>query len=247
MGEGPRRVCSVSMSLEHPRYATEHSSLLSNANATASRMSYWFRRRERYHRPAIRPGEWDRRPSMCFVVDLHVTTAVLIHQLSGHLLVDDTLASWADVLRRRYWYIDYICWANTSWLTIHWHLPLGRTYMLRRRYISWADNTHILRRSRIAIHFLPGRTYHLGGATRTLPTWADVSFGNTLLAGRWYLSRRTYLPAWTDNSFGRLCNLYGEPSQAKRHEYCQSAMAIYRRCIRIEELCEDFEFNNKLK
>ena len=29
----------------------------------------------------VRPGEWYRRPSMCFVVDLHVTTAVLIHLL----------------------------------------------------------------------------------------------------------------------------------------------------------------------
>ena len=46
----------------------------------------------------VRPGEWYRRPSMCFVVDLHVTTAVLIHVLSGHLLVDDTLASSADIL-----------------------------------------------------------------------------------------------------------------------------------------------------
>ena len=194
----------------------------------------------------VRPGEWYRRPSMCFVVDLHVTTAVLIHLLGGHLLVDDTLASWVDVLRRRYWYIHllgghllvddtltlvpqavcpidsaavkgitaqqtvqvngiaaqacaswltymlrrrywyiywadtswltihlplgrtyydggtdtYICWANTSWLTIHLHLPLGRTYMLRRRYISWADNTHILRRSRIAY---------------TLSTWANIT------------------------------------------------------------------------
>ena len=50
----------------------------------------------------VRPGEWYRRPSMCFVVDLHVTTAVLIHVLGGHLLVDDTLASWSDILRRRY-------------------------------------------------------------------------------------------------------------------------------------------------
>ena len=43
-----------------------------------------------------------------------------------------------------------------------------------------ADNTHILRRSRIAYTFYLGE-HHLGGATRTLPTWADVSFGNTLL------------------------------------------------------------------
>ena len=52
----------------------------------------------------------------------------------------------------------HVCWANTSWLTIHLHLPLGRTYMLRRRYLSWADNTHILRRSRIAYTFYLGRT-----------------------------------------------------------------------------------------
>ena len=141
------------------------------------------------------------------------------------------------MLRRRYWYIcwadtswltihlplgrtyydggtdTYICWANTSWLTIHLHLPLGRTYMLRRRYISWADNTHILRRSRIAYTFYLGE-HHLGGATRTLPTWADVSFGNTFC---WAVIPFTAdLPAWTDNSFGRLCNLYGEPSQARK-------------------------------
>ena len=59
----------------------------------------------------VRPGEWYRRPSMCFVVDLHVTTAVLIHLLGGHLLVDDTLA-----------YYDggtdtYISWANNTTCT----------------------------------------------------------------------------------------------------------------------------------
>ena len=63
----------------------------------------------------------------------------------------------------------YICWADTSWLTIHLLLPLGRTYMLRRRYISWADNTtwaalrtlRLLRRSRITYTFYLGRyLYH---------------------------------------------------------------------------------------
>ena len=130
-------------------------------------------------------------------------------------------ASWLTyMLRRRYWYMcwagtswltihlplgrtyydggtdTYICWTDTSWLTIHLHLPLERTYMLRRRYISWADNTHVLRCSSIAYTFYLGE-HHLGGATRTLPTWADVSFGNTLLAGRWYLSRQTCLPGRT--------------------------------------------------
>ena len=51
----------------------------------------------------------------------------------------------------------YICWANTSWLTIHLHLPLGRTYMLRRRYISWADNTHTACRSITKRDVRPGR------------------------------------------------------------------------------------------
>ena len=106
-------------------------------------------------------------------------------------------ASWLTyMLRRRYWYIcwadtswltihlplgrtyydggtdTYICWADTSWLTIHLHLPLGRTYMLRRRYISWGEQHHLggatytthtgtVWRSRIAYTFyLGGRLYH---------------------------------------------------------------------------------------
>ena len=75
----------------------------------------------------------------CLLVG-HTTTAVLIHR-------------------------PYICWTDTSWLTIHLNLPLERTYMLRRRYISWADNTHVLRCSRIAYTFYLGE-HHLGGATR---------------------------------------------------------------------------------
>ena len=168
-------------------------------------------------------------------------------------------ASWLTyMLRRRYWYIcwadtswltihlplgrtyydggtdTYICWANTSWLTIHLHLPLGRTYMLRRRYISWADNTHILRRSRIAYTFYLGE-HHLGGATRTLPTWADVSFGNTLLAGRWYLSRRTCLPGRTTLLVACVICTANRVKQAKRHEYCHGylpAMYTYRGVMR---------------
>ena len=43
-----------------------------------------------------------RRPSMCFVGDT-LFTGVLIPMLGGYLLVDDTLASWADMLLlRRY-------------------------------------------------------------------------------------------------------------------------------------------------
>ena len=86
----------------------------------------------------VRPGEWYRRPSMCFVVDLHVTTAVLIHVLGGHLLVDDTLASWSDILRRRYWYIHLL----------DGHLLVNDTLTLA----SWAD-IHVT----TAIHQLGGQ------------------------------------------------------------------------------------------
>ena len=41
-----------------------------------------------------------RRPSMCFVGDT-LFTAVLIPMLGGYLLVDDTLASWANMLLLR--------------------------------------------------------------------------------------------------------------------------------------------------
>ena len=175
---------------------------------------------------------WSLPQAVCPIDSAAVKGITAQQSVQVNGIAAQACASWLTyMLRRRYWYIcwadtswltihlplgrtyydggtdTYICWANTSWLTIHLHLPLGRTYMLRRRYISWADNTHILRRSRIAYTFYLGE-HHLGGATRTLPTWADVSFGNTLLAGRWYLSRRTC-------SFGRLCNVYGEPSPSQ--------------------------------
>ena len=102
-----------------------------------------------------------RRPSMCFVGDT-LFTAVLIPMLGGYLLVDDTLASWSDMLRlRRYW---YLFWADTFWLTIHLFLgrtccdggtdtpagrtSLGRRYSVLRRactlpssWASWANIT----------------------------------------------------------------------------------------------------------
>ena len=257
----------------------------------------------------VRPGEWYRRPSMCFVVDLHVTTAVLIHLLGGHLLVDDTLASWADVLRRRYWYMHLLgghllvddTLTYTCLLVGHTcydgDTSTGRTTPLVWRYTytcllvghtcydgdTSAGRTTPLGTLRI-LSISMGRTSlrwrytytsYLGGRL--------VWIGHTLLAGRWYLSRRTCLPgrtslrrrytytsylggrlvwtyitcwavipfsadlpAWADNSLVA-CVLVVRRTESSQQSDMNTAMAIYRRCIRIEELCEDFEFNNKLK
>ena len=76
-------------------------------------------------------------------------TAVLIPMLGGYLLVDDTLASWSDMLLlRRYWYIS---WANTglslgghhAWTAIRsaerYTIPwlVGWCYFLPGRYTPW--------------------------------------------------------------------------------------------------------------
>ena len=70
--------------------------------------------------------------------------------------------------------------------------------------------------------------HHLGGATRTLPTWADITFG-------WIL------PAWEDISL--VACTASRVKQAKRHERSHGYLSV----MYIEELCEDFELNNKLK
>ena len=161
-------------------------------------MSYWFRRRERYHRPAsnVCPSRWMVSPPK------HVLRGwPTCYDGGTDTCAERTPLGWrytclfgGHTIRRRYWsyicwadtswltihlplgrtYYDggtdtYICWTDTSWLTIHLHLPLERTYMLRRRYISWADNTHVLRCSRIAYTFYLGE-HHLGGATRNTYT-----------------------------------------------------------------------------
>ena len=141
----------------------------------------------------VRPGEWYRRPSMCFVVDLHVTTAVLIHLLGGHLLVDDTLrptlASWSDIhvttaihqLGGQHHLVDDTLTLSASWSDIHVKTAIhqlgGQHHLVHYAYYLYLWGEH-----------------HFGGATRTLPTWADVSFGHTLLAGRWYQAGDTRIP-----------------------------------------------------
>ena len=97
--------------------------LRSNPSCTASRMSYLCSTNKKYcvslwefyvvgpqsGRDDVRPRGNEqpaycvrRRPSMCFVGDT-LFTAVLIPMLGGYLLVDDTLASWSDMLLlRRY-------------------------------------------------------------------------------------------------------------------------------------------------
>ena len=98
-------------------------SVIRSVNTTASRMSYLCSTNKKYcvslwefcvvgpqsGRDDVRPrGDEQpadcvrRRPSMCFVGDT-LFTAVLLPMLGGYLLVDDTLASWADMLLlRRY-------------------------------------------------------------------------------------------------------------------------------------------------
>ena len=107
---------------------------------------------------------------------------------------DQACASWVIHCSRRY---CYLCWADTSWLTIH--LPLGRTcyyygdtdrlhqlggrqaYLwgditLGRRYV-WLNDTHLLYLGWLvllltwAIHTLVGATFE--GDTHLLTiTWA---------------------------------------------------------------------------
>ena len=200
-------------------------------------MSYWFRRRERYHRPAsnVCPSRWMVSPPKhvlrgwptCYdggtdtsagrtplgwrytcLLGGRTTTAVLIHTSAGR-----TPLGW------RYTYtcllVGHTCYdGDTSagrttplgWrsLTIHLHLPLGRTYMLRRRYISWADNTtwyttHTIyiyganiTSAALHVHFLPGRTSRL-----------DI---HCLLGGDTFHGGPACL---VGQHIGRLCNLYG--------------------------------------
>ena len=186
-------------------------------------MSYWFRRRERYHRPAsnVCPSRWMVSPPKhvlrgwptCYdggtdtsagrtpldwrytcLLGGRTTTAVLIHTSAGR-----TPLGW------RYTYtcllVGHTCYDGDTSAAISW---AGNTTWTALRTLR------ILRRSRITYTFyLGGHLYHhtlvlylylwgehhLGGATRTLPTWADISFGHL---------------------FGRLCKLYGEPSQASK-------------------------------
>ena len=193
----------------------------------------------------VRPGEWYRRPSMCFVVDLHVTTAVLIHLLGGHLLVDDTLASWADVLRRRYWYIGLHLLGRTplGWRYTYTCLLVGHT--------CYDGDTSAGRTTPLGWRYtytclLVGHTCYDGdtSAGRTTPlawytTHTIYSMGRTSLRRRYtytsYLGGGrlvwTYitcwavipftadLPAWSDNSLVACVSctvLYGEASQASK-------------------------------
>ena len=182
-------------------------------------MSYWFRRRERYHRPAsnVCPSRWMVSPPKhvlrgwptCYdggtdtsagrtplgwrytcLLGGRTTTAVLIHLLGGHLLVDDTLtlASWSDIhvttaihqLGGQHHLVDDTL-TLASWSDIHVttaiHQLGGQHHLVHYAYYLYLWGEH-----------------HFGGATRTLPTWADVSFGHTLLAGRWYQAGDTRIP-----------------------------------------------------
>ena len=133
-----------------------------------------------------------RRPSMCFVGDT-LFTAVLIPMLGGYLLVDDTLASWANMLLlRRNWYIS---WADdisggTSRLdgdtfgwTIHIYYTLvGWCYFLPGRYTPWLALhlrvIHIFLRlpgrytTWSALHFIHWSFSYLGDTYLLLLTWA---------------------------------------------------------------------------
>ena len=118
-----------------------------------------------------------RRPSMCFVGDT-LFTAVLIPMLGGYLLVDDTLASWADMLLlQRYWYIS---WANTG-LSLGGHHAWTAIRSAERytSVIPWLVGAWTIRISSPwlvllltwAIHTLVGATFE-GDTHLLLITWA---------------------------------------------------------------------------
>ena len=147
-----------------------------------------------------------RRPSMCFVGDT-LFTAVLIPMLGGYLLVDDTLASWSDMLLlRRYWYIS---WANTdlslgghhAWTAIHsaerYTIPwlVGWCYFLPGRYTPWLALhlrvIHIFLRlpgrytNWSALHFIHRSFSYLGDTYLVLVVYRPKSMFTNLRARFW--------------------------------------------------------------
>ena len=165
-----------------------------------------------------------RRPSMCFVGDT-LFTAVLIPMLGGYLLVDDTLASWANMLLlRRNWYIS---WADdisggTSRLdgdtfgwTIHIYYTLvGWCYFLPGRYTPWLALhlrvIHIFLRlpgrytTWSALHFIHWSFSYLGDTYLLLLTWAIHTLVGATFEGDTHLLTIT----WAIGETGDNCNSF---------------------------------------
>ena len=101
---------------------------------------------------------------------------------------DQACASWVIHCLRRYW---YLCWADTSWLTISWADML----LLRRYwYISWANTGLSLGGHRAWTAIRPAERYTsvipwLVGATSYL---GDTHLGWRYIWG-WYTSSYDYL------------------------------------------------------